>query len=159
MNPLSRFGINVETDGIESAAIYGMVLAYSHIEKKIIDYLKAYNLSPSQYNALMIIKHKGQDKGMSQVEISDKLIISASNMTRLLDKLDKEKLIERFPAANDRRINYIKITKKGSDRLDEIWPGYYKAIKAIATLLNDDELHSISVLTLKWFENLEKAAL
>lgn len=155
MKELLRFGIDVEKDGIENAAVYAMACLYSAIEKRIIEYLKPYKLSPSQFNALMIVKHIGNKTGLSQAEISDKLILSPSNMTRLVDKLVREELIERNPSALDRRINYIKITSKGSKLLDDIWPGYIQQVKSMARTMPSDDLNAITMLSLKWFKGLE----
>lgn len=155
MQGLSRFGINMGEFGIESGAFYSVTCLFSILEKQVVDYFKPYKLSPSQFNALMIIKHIGKTNGLSQVDISDKLIVSASNMTRLLDKLKKEALIERCPQEHDRRVNLIKITQKGSDLLDKAWPGYIATIKSMTKDMDDKDLHSLTGLLLKWFNSLE----
>lgn len=155
MKEFLRFGIDVEKDGIESAAVYATACLYSAVEKRIVEYLKPYQLSPSQFNALMIVKHMGKESGLFQAEISDKLILSPSNMTRLLDKLGREKLIERVPSSEDRRINYIKITAKGSTLLDNIWPGYIEQLKSLTNTMDSQELNMLAMLSLKWFRALE----
>ena len=103
----------------------------------------------------MIIKHIGKESGLSQVDISDKLIVSASNMTRLLDKLKKEALIERYPQEHDRRVNLIKITTKGSQLLDTAWPGYISAIKMMTKNMENNDLQTITTLLLKWYNSVE----
>lgn len=155
MQGLSKFGINMGEFGIESGAFYSVISLFSILEKQVVDYLKPYNLSPSQFNALMIIKHIGKENGLSQVDISDKLIVSASNMTRLLDKLKKEALIERYPQEHDRRVNLIKITTKGSQLLDTAWPGYISTIKMMTKNMEDNDLQTITKLLLKWFNCVE----
>lgn len=152
---LSRFGINPEGDTVENNIVYCTAGVFSLLERKITDYLRAYNLSPSQFNALMIIKHIGKEKGLSQIEIGDRLIVTASNMTRLLDKLTKEGLIERTAQENDRRVNLIKITEKGSKMLDQAWPGYQKVIQEITNGLTKSDLKQLSDLLLKWFNVLD----
>lgn len=154
MADLSKFNIDIEKDGIENATIYSLVCVFSMVEKRIIDYLKDYNLSPSQFNALMIIKHVGKDKGLSQIDIGERLIVSPSNMTRLLDKLSKEKLLERYAQEHDRRVNLIKITQKGSDLLDKAWPGYDKLVKELTSSMTEEEMKQITSQMLKWFDRL-----
>lgn len=156
METLKKFGINVKKDGIENAAIYSVACVFSLLERQIIEYLKPYNLSPSQFNALMIIKHVGKNKGLSQIEIGDKLIVSASNMTRLLDKLTKEGFVERYAQQHDRRVNLIKITQKGSELLDNVWPGYLENIKQLTCDLDKNELLEITTLMVRWFDALDK---
>ena len=76
-------------------------------------------------------------------------------MTKLLDRLNKEGLIERHSQEGDRRVNLIKVTKKGSDILDKAWPGYVEIIKKVTGLISKQELKQVSDILLNWFEKLE----
>lgn len=156
MQVLERFGIEIGKDKMQEGAIYGLASAYLLIERNISDYLRAFNLTPAKFNALMSLKHKGKSKGLSQIEIGRCLIVTASNMTRLLDKLAKEGFIERTLREGDRRVNLIKITPKGSEVLDKAWPGYYSRIREMANLLGKDLKQAYDLL-LKWYVKLEKA--
>jgi hypothetical protein len=49
----------------------------------------------------------------------------------------------------------IKISQKGSSVLDQVWPGYYKKINALAQLLETKDLEQISNLLIKWCVGLE----
>lgn len=158
MGVLERFGICSGKENYRETAVYALASTYSHIEKKISDYLRAFNLTPAKFNAMMVIKHVGKDKGLSQIDIGRRLIVTASNMTRLVDNMEKEGYIERLTQKNDRRVNIIRISKKGSDLLDQLWPGYYKRISSIANQLNRDELINISELLLKLSSGLESVA-
>lgn len=157
MNFLKRRNVEVKRGGKE-IAIYGLACAYSFIEKIISECLKPFNLTPAKFNALMIIKHKGGDTGLSQIEIGRSLIVTASNMTRLLDRMHKEGLIERLSQKGDRRINLIRISSKGSDILDKAWPGYYKKVGEIAGFLSSNDLKQFRRLILGWCVRLENSA-
>lgn len=156
MQPLKRFGIELPKQNYHEAAIYGLACIYLQIDKEISDYLRTFNLTPAKFNALMVIKHQGKDKGLSQVEISRFLIVTASNITRLIDKLEKEKFIERLRRKGDRRVNLVRISKTGSGLLDKVWPGYHSTITQLAALLRNDELNAISELLLKWAGKFEE---
>lgn len=156
MQPFERFGIEIGKDDVVEGAVYGVASMYLIIEKHISDYLRPFALTPAKFNALMVLKHKGQKKGLSQVDIGRHLIVTASNMTRLLDRLHKEGLIERYSQEGDRRVHLIKITQKGSSILDKVWPGYYKKLTEIAGQLQAQELKQLSGLLIHWFVRLEK---
>ena len=156
METLKNFGIEIKKDNYQEVAIYGLARIYSLIDKEISAYLRPYNLSIAKFNALMVIKHIGKDKGLSQIEIGRRLIVTASNMTRLLDKLAKEGFIKRLSQESDRRVNIIKIMKKGSDILDKVWPGYYKKIIELTNGLDKEDLKQITNLMSKWYEQLER---
>lgn len=156
MQPFERFGIEIGKDNLAEGVVYGVASVYLSIEKRISDYLRQFNMTPAKFNALMVLKHKGKNNGLSQVDIGKHLIVSASNMTRLLDRLYKDKLIERFAQEGDRRVNLIKITRKGSDILDKAWPGYHKKITEIAAQLSTGDLGRLSGLLIDWFRRLDK---
>lgn len=154
MEGFKRFGIDSEKENSPETAVYALARVYSHIEKEISHQLRPFNLTPAKFNAMMVIKHIGKEGGLSQIDIGRRLIVTASNMTRLLDKLDKEGYIERLTRKGDRRVHLIKISEKGSDILDEVWPGYYRKITAIANLLGKDDLKQVSSLLRQWCERL-----
>jgi len=156
MELLKHFGIDTGKNKFHEAAVYGLACVYSLIEKEISNCLRPFNLTPAKFNAMMVIKHIGKDKGLSQVEIGRYLIVTASNMTRLLDRLDKEGFIERLNQKGDRRVNLIKISKKGSDILDKVWPGYYRKITETANLLHKEELRQTAKLIIRWCDKLEE---
>lgn len=154
MGVLERFGICSGKENFRETAVYALACAYSHIEKEISDYLRPFNLTPAKFNAMMVIKHIGKEEGLSQIDIGRRLIVTASNMTRLLDKLEKEGYIERFSREGDRRVNLIKISKKGADILDRVWPGYHRKILDIANSMDKEDLKQISQLLVKWCDKL-----
>jgi len=80
--------------------------------------LKPYKISIQQYNILRILR--GAEKAITVNTIKDRMIQKSPNSTRLMDKLCDKKLIERSRCDNDRRIVYIKISKKGLNLLAEI---------------------------------------
>ena len=80
--------------------------------------LKPYNISEQQYNILRILR--GADKEITVTEIKDRMIQKSPNTTRLMDKLCDKKLIERSRCENDRRVVFVKISKKGLDLIKKI---------------------------------------
>src|SRR3989338_1794577 len=108
MADLKFYGINTQSDQAEMTLVHSLALLYNVLANEISPLLNEYDLTPGKFNALMIIKHQGKEEGISQEEISKKLIVTPSNMTRLLDKLEHEKLIERLALEGDKRVNLVK---------------------------------------------------
>lgn len=154
MDYLQSFGIEAGKEKYHEEVFYGVILIYNLLYNEISTHLKDFDLSPAQFNALLVIQKQSGDKGISQVEISKKLIVTPSNTTRLLDKLEEEKLIERSGQVGDRRVNLIKMTAKGSKLLDQLWPVYQKKIHEITAFLNTNEQKTLSGLLLKWLNDL-----
>ena len=135
MSIFSELGIREDKGRIHEELLYNLAACYSLIEQEIEKFLSFYNLSPVKMNALLMIKHVGKGAGLSQAEICKRMIVSAGNITRLVDRLERERLVERTDQKGDRRVNFIKITKKGSDLLNRVWPVYRKKVDEIVSLL------------------------
>jgi DNA-binding MarR family transcriptional regulator len=77
--------------------------------------LKAEELSSNQYNVLRILR--GSPDGLPCGEIGNRMITRDPDITRLLDRLEKRKLISRCRDAKDRRMVMARITPQGLELL------------------------------------------
>jgi len=80
--------------------------------------LKPHKISEQQYNILRILR--GAVKEITVTEVKERMIQKSPNTTRLMDKLCDKKLIDRSRCESDRRVVFVKITKKGLDLLERI---------------------------------------
>jgi len=142
MTIFKAIGIREGEDRTGEALIYNMAVCYGLAEKRIGVVLGRYGLSPVKMNALLIIKHIGGSEGLPQHGISERMIVTAGNITRLLDRMDKDGLIRRVVKKDDRRIKQVVISDKASKLLDRVWPVYKEEVEKIASLLNNKELES-----------------
>src|SRR5215470_11775904 len=61
-------------------------------------------------------------------ELADLVVLSRSNLTRLIDRLEKVKLVRRVRSEDDRRGAYAEITAEGRKLRKKMWPVYASAI-------------------------------
>jgi len=61
-------------------------------------------------------------------ELARSALLSRSGLTRLVDKLEQEKLIERRSCPSDGRVQHAQLTEKGIGVLRKIWPVYRAGI-------------------------------
>ena len=90
------------------------------LSRGLVQVLKSEDVSPTQYNVLRILR--GSTRGLSSGEIRLRMITREPDITRLLDRLEKRKLISRRREIADRRTVISRITPVGIallDRLDE----------------------------------------
>lgn len=83
--------------------------------------LKPFGVTPTQYNVLRILRGAGE-RGLCRSEVRERLIAQVPDVTRLLDRLEETKLIERERDSVDRRLVNTRITSQGLDllrRLDQ----------------------------------------
>jgi len=88
-----------------------------------------WQLSPSQFNVLNVLSHKPE--GLSQIELGRLLITHRSNVTGLVDRLERRGLAQRKDAALDRRAYRIVLTTRGRKLLGQILPQYYEAAEKV----------------------------
>jgi MarR family 2-MHQ and catechol resistance regulon transcriptional repressor len=152
MTDLKAFGIETGQGRYYEEAFYGLVLNYTILFNKISKYLETFELTPAKLNVLMVIKHQSTGQGLNQREIGNRLMVSPSNMTRVLDKLLREKLIERLPLQGDKRVNIIRVSKKGSELLDRIWSGYMKTMKEQMDYLSEQDQKVLARMMIAWYQ-------
>ena len=156
LEPIQQLYLN-SIKGRPSAEVFlGIACLYSLLEKKLAEYFTPYDLTPVKFNALMIIKHLGGEGGLSQNEIGEYLLVTPSNITRLIDRLIVDRYVVRVPSEKDRRANIVKITPKGSHILNKVWHGFGEIAQQTVYLLEKSEVKELSALLLKWLVKLEE---
>lgn len=78
---------------------------------------KGFDVTPDQFAVLIRL---WDEDGQSQRELSDKTCKTKSNLTRILDSMEKKELISRQINKEDRRSFSIFLTNKGRDIRDEL---------------------------------------
>jgi DNA-binding MarR family transcriptional regulator len=94
-----------------------------------------WDLSPSQFNVLNLLHL--HPTGLSQTDLSRHLITHRSNVTGLVDRLEKRDLVGRQDVAADRRAYRVRLTPAGARLLLEILPQYYAGAEAMWEPLSD----------------------
>lgn len=97
---------------LEEKAFVGLLRAADRLERQAAEVLTRYSLTPTQYNALRILRGGGPS-GLSCSEIGERMISHDPDITRLLDRLKRRGLISRRREQKDRRIIRTFITQSG----------------------------------------------
>ena len=104
----------------EEAAFLDLQRTCDLLSRRLVQVLKAEELSPTQYNVLRILR--GSPDGLPCGEIANRMITRDPDITRLLDRMEKRDLILRWRETKDRRVVMARITGNGRkvlSRLDE----------------------------------------
>lgn len=151
----NKLNLYFEGQDENSKLIYSIGLLWGKISNELDSILGEYGLNISKFNILMIIKHIGGDNGIQQNEISKRLLVTASNITKLLDKLEKDSMITRNNKQSDKRVKLIKVTETASKLLDTVWPLYTEAIKEITVSINKNNAKVLDKILLEWLTNIK----
>lgn len=155
MKEYEFFGMDPEVYRPYEIPVLGVALVYRMLDNAVARYLNPFGLSVTKFNVLAVLEYQGGPEGLSQVELSRKVIITASNMARLLERMEKEELIKRYPHKTDRRVNLIKITDKAEKLLASLWDGYDATVKNLAAMLTKEDQAAVSRIMGKWFVKLK----
>lgn len=114
--------------------------------------------SLSWYDALYEL-YLAPDRHLRMSELARSALLSRSGLTRLVDKLEKEKLIERKSCPSDGRVQHAVLTEKGVEVLRKIWPVYRAGIaKYFAAHLTDAEAQEFARMMSKVVSAMEHVA-
>lgn len=152
--PLNNFYLDAVRGRKSAEAFNALMCIYSLLQRNTEEYFKAYDLTSVQFNVLLLIRHLGKDEGLSQNEICKHMIVTASNITRLIDRMIENGLVTRAASPRDRRVNLVKITEKGAKLLDDTWHGYGEMIQQSVYVLERKDVEQLADLLLKWFSKL-----
>jgi DNA-binding MarR family transcriptional regulator len=99
---------------LEQEAAVSLARTAALLEHSAADVLRPYGLTPTQYNALRILRGAEPD-GLGRNEVRDRLVTPVPDATRLLDRLEDMGLVVRTRGVTDRRVVIARITRVGLD--------------------------------------------
>ena len=82
------------------------------------------------YDVLWALERAG-DRRLRMRELADMTVISRSNLTRLVDRLEAAGLVQRARAEEDRRGAFAVVTAEGRALRKKMWPVYAAGIKEL----------------------------
>ncbi len=98
------------------------------LDAKVSGVLKRLGITHVQFNILRILEG-AMPEPLAIGEIKNRLLFNQSDMTRLLDRLEKKQLISRSICPNNRRKMDIVISEKGIDLIKEALPKIDKELE------------------------------
>jgi DNA-binding MarR family transcriptional regulator len=100
----------------EQEALLSLARTAALLDHATAEALKPYRLTPTQYNALRILRG-AEPEGLCRNEVRDRLVARVPDATRLLDRLADMGLVVRSREGDDRRFVRARITPAGLDLL------------------------------------------
>ena len=100
-------------------------------------------LTMSQFGVLEALLHLGS---MNQGDICQKLLLSGSNLTTVIDNLEKRGLVARERRADDRRVVDVSLTDKGRTLITKIFPAHARRITNALSALTPKQQDQLAEL-------------
>jgi DNA-binding MarR family transcriptional regulator len=127
--------------------------AHAQVTRRLeADLLAAHDLPLAEYDVLVQLAH-APDRRLRMTELADRVLLSRSGLTRLVDRLVRAGLVERQACPNDARGILAVLTSAGLERLRGASPTHLAGIAAYATgRLAPDELTELGRLLARLVE-------
>ena len=122
-------------DNPASEAVLNLMVAADIVKGELERIFAAHEITSGQYNVLRILRGAGCD-GHPRCEIAARMIERAPDITRIVDRLENQKLVIRDRSDQDRRQSVARISQKGLELLDRIEPDLIKVNLQIAKKLS-----------------------
>ncbi|HTN71256.1 MAG TPA: MarR family transcriptional regulator [Methylomirabilota bacterium] len=103
-------------------------------------------LTPPQFYVLATIGYAG---GLPFGEIGAKMMVTVSNLTGIVDRLEEKKVVSRKRDENDRRVVHVVLTEKGARLYKSTIPLFEKSLVQIFSSLDKPQQKELSVLLRK----------
>ena len=104
------------------------------------------DLTYSQFAVLEALYHLGS---LTQGDISAKVLKSGSNMTTVIDNLERDGFVRRERDAKDRRVIHVHLTEAGSSKVEAVLPGHIAALVDEFSVLSATEQETLGELCRK----------
>src|SRR4051794_8759267 len=79
---------------LEEEAPLNIARTAAVLEHALAQALKPYDITPTQYNVLRILRGAGRD-GLCRNEVGERLVTRVPDVTRLLDRMEEQGLLAR----------------------------------------------------------------
>ncbi len=106
---------------VEEEAFLNIARTAAVLEHALVQALKPFEITPTQYNVLRILRGAGPD-GLCRNEVGERLVRRVPDVTRLLDRMEETGLLVRARDDDDRRYVTARISPHGLallERLDQ----------------------------------------
>jgi DNA-binding MarR family transcriptional regulator len=105
---------------LQQEAALSILRAADLISQESASVMKPFDLTVSQFNILRILR--GSPDGLPCGQIGERMINRDPDITRLLDRMEAHKLIERQRGEQDRRVVTARISAEGLKLLERVDP-------------------------------------
>jgi DNA-binding MarR family transcriptional regulator len=116
-------------DGTELVAWRGFLKAHARLLKEIDSVLEADHRLPLSSFGVLHELAETPGRRMRMRDLAESVALSRSGLSRLVDRLEREGLIEREPCAEDARGAYAVLTRRGLRRLEQARPAHLEAVR------------------------------
>lgn len=134
-------------DALEQRAWLALGRMMIVLPRALDDHLQRATGLPMTTYAVLMHLSSAPDGQLRMSELADLTALSPSRMTRVIDQLQRQGQVQRFPCAKDGRGTLACITDLGRERLRQAWPDHLNSVRTLVIdQLDTTELRRLASL-------------
>jgi DNA-binding MarR family transcriptional regulator len=132
---------------IELDAFARLARAHSVLRRELeAEILTPRGLTMSDFDALLHLS-RAEDNRLRRVDLVERLVLTPSGVTRLLEGLQEDGLVENVQCDGDARVTWARLTDGGIQTLECVGVEYAERLRALfAGRLDEDEVGTLTEL-------------
>lgn len=131
-------------DGEEAEAATQLMRVVQIIETRLDAVLQPFQLSLARYEALVLLSFT-HDQQLPLSKLGERLMIHPASVTSIVDRLDKQRYVQRLAHPTDRRVILARITPTGLDVVHQATKGILEIRNGLEGFTSRDLTQLISL--------------
>lgn len=127
-NQMIHQSISMQRD-VSFDLVYQVVRTSGRLLRASRRFFRPYGLSEAQFNVLNLLRL--HPPGMIQRDLGDALLVDRSNVTGLVDRLEKLGWVRREATEGDRRAFRVVMTEAGAELMARVLPAYEAEVRRL----------------------------
>ena len=121
--------------------------AHSVLRRELdAEVLRPRGLTLNDFEALMHIS-RADEQRLRRVDLVDRLMLTPSGVTRLLEGLEEAGLVENVHCESDARVTWARLTEAGNETLECVGASHAERLRGLfRDTLSEDEVEQLSEL-------------
>ena len=129
---------------LEREAWKGMLLIRTLLLEQLDGELQLEQELPLTHHDVLLKLSEAPGGQQRMSELADRVLLTKSGLTRVIDVLEKNGLVERVRSEEDARGRYARLTPAGRARLQAAHPVHVRGVRALfLDKLSDDQVHCL----------------
>ncbi|MGH8600641.1 MAG: MarR family winged helix-turn-helix transcriptional regulator [Burkholderiales bacterium] len=128
-----------------SPSDYAMLLSFRCTLREFLQFSEKaaehIGVAPQQYQALLAIKGIPERERITINEMAEKLMIRHNSAVGLVNRMEKEGLVKRYPSLEDRRQVHVMLTSRGMRIFEKLAAAHREELNRIGPQLRSFSLH------------------
>jgi DNA-binding MarR family transcriptional regulator len=138
-----ELGFRRPIDARAHEAVLSIFVTASLLGKEADRVLQGFGLTQAQFDILMLLRYQTADGSADQTSLGRMLVVNRSNVTGLVDRMERDGLVTRLGDPADRRVKRVRMTPAGARLLERAEQVYAARTREVTACLTPAKLSAL----------------